>query len=124
MRRHALLMLAILLLIVFLYGWITNGLNDGDATVFFTTCERIGLVLGAMWLAYPQLVVVAARTSSRFVLMMIGIGLIILVRPKSVFILGPVMLVLAALQFAGWLMAGGANREGGGRRPESGGRRL
>ena len=125
MRRHALLIFAILLLIVFLYGWITNGLNSGDATVFFTACERIGLVLGAMWLAYPQLVLVASKTSSRFVFLMLGIGLIILVRPKSVFILGPVMLILAGLQFAGWLMAGGGGRpeEGGRRRQATGDRR-
>ena len=42
-----------------------------------------------MWLAYPQFVLVASKTSSRFVLLMAGIGLIILVRPKSVFFLGP-----------------------------------
>ncbi len=111
MRRHALLALAVLLLIVFLYGWLITGLGHGDAAVFYTTCQRIGLVLGAMWLAYPQLVTFASRTSSRFVLLMVGIGLIILVRPRTAIILGPVMLLLAALQFAGWLMAGAGGKQ-------------
>ena len=104
MRRHALGILAVLLLVVAVYGWFTFGMKESDASIFFNACERIGLVFGAAWLAYPQLVHVATRTSPRFMLLMIGIGLIILVRPRSVIILGPIMLVLAALQFAGWLM--------------------
>jgi hypothetical protein len=116
MRRHALLVLAVLLLIVFLYGWMTDGLKSGDASVFYTTCERIGLVLGATWLAYPQLVLVASKTSTRFMILMFGIGLVILIRPKTAFILGPVMLILAGLQLAGWLMAGGSRQAGGDRR--------
>jgi hypothetical protein len=55
---------------------------------------------------------------------MAGIGLIILVRPKSIFILGPVMLILAGLQFAGWIMKPAPRQEaGGGRRKARGGRR-
>ena len=125
MRRHALGILAVLLLIVAVYGWITYGLKDSEANFFFSTCQRIGLVFGATWMAYPQLVRVASKTSPRFVLLMGGIGLIILIRPKSIFILGPVMLILAGLQFAGWIMkpppeAGGGRREAGGRRREAG----
>ena len=125
MRRHALGILAILLLIVAVYGWITYGMTDSEANLFFSTCERIGLVFGVTWMAYPQLVRVASKTSARFVLLMAGIGLIILVRPKSIFMLGPVMLILAGLQFAGWLMkpaaAGGRRqRREAGQRPEDG----
>ena len=104
MRRHALGILAILLLVIAVYGWSRYGLKESEANVFFNSCERIGLVFGAAWMAYPQLVRVASRTSPRFMLLMVAIGLIILVRPRSVIILGPVMLVLAALQFVGWLM--------------------
>ncbi len=114
MRRHALGILAILLLIVAVYGWITYGLKDSEANLFFSTCERIGLVFGVTWLAYPQLVRVASKTSARFVLLMVGIGLIILVRPKSIFMLGPVMLILAGLQFAGWLMRPARPKAAGG----------
>jgi hypothetical protein len=124
MRRHALGILAILLLMVAVYGWITYGLTDSEANVIFNTCERIGLVFGVTWMAYPQLVRVASKTSARFVLLMAGIGLIILVRPKSIFILGPVMLILAGLQFAGWIMKPAPRQEaGGGRRKARGGRR-
>ncbi len=104
MRRHVLGVLAVLLLVTAVYGWSTYGMKESQANVLFSTCERIGLVFGAAWLAYPQLVRLGTRVSARFALMMVAIGLIILVRPRSVILLGPVMLVLAALQFAGWLM--------------------
>jgi hypothetical protein len=104
MRQHVLGILAVLLLAVAVYGWSTYGMKESEANVFFSSCERIGLIFAAAWLAYPQLVHLATRTSARFMLLMVAIGMIILVRPRSVIILGPVMLVLAALQFAGWLM--------------------
>jgi hypothetical protein len=120
MRRHALGILAILLLMVAVYGWITYGLTDSEANVIFNTCERIGLVFGVTWMAYPQLVRVASKTSARFVLLMAGIGLIILVRPKSIFILGPVMLILAGLQFVGWIMKPAPRQEARGKRQRGG----
>ncbi|MHB8970391.1 MAG: hypothetical protein ACYC3X_12630 [Pirellulaceae bacterium] len=104
MRRHALGILTVLLLIMAVYGWSTYGLNEGQTALFFSSCWRIGLVFGMAWLAFPQLTKLSTRTSPRFMLLMLAIGMTILVRPKSVILLGPVMLVLAALQFAGWLM--------------------
>jgi hypothetical protein len=58
-------------------------------------------------MAYPQLARMASKSSAasaRFMLLMFVLGLIILIRPKTVVLLGPVMLILAGLQFAGWLM--------------------
>jgi hypothetical protein len=107
MRRHVLGILAVGLLLIAAYGWITYGMADSEKNLFFSTCQRLGLVFGAVWMAYPQLARIAATTSpasARFVLAMSGIALIILVRPKSIVFLGPVMLLLAGLQFAGWLL--------------------
>ncbi|MHB0956146.1 MAG: hypothetical protein ACYC6N_14510 [Pirellulaceae bacterium] len=104
MRRHALGILALLLLATAVYGWFTYGMKESEANVFFSVCERIGLVFGVIWIAYPQLIGIASRMSPRFVLLLVTIMLIILVRPRSVIILGPILLLLAALQFAGWLM--------------------
>lgn len=109
LRRKLLGILALALLAVSLYGWLVYGVTDSDAqaNLFFSTCQRLGLLFGAVWLAYPQLARLAASTSAasaRFLLLMAVIGLIILIRPKSIVVLGPVMLILAGLQFAGWLL--------------------
>jgi hypothetical protein len=104
MRQHVLGILAVLLLVVAIYGWSTYGMKESQSSVFFSSCQRIGLVFGAAWLAYPQLVRISTRVSARFMLMMVAVGLVILARPRTVVILGPIMLVLAALQFTGWLM--------------------
>jgi hypothetical protein len=104
MRRHALGVLSAMLLLTAVGGWWLYGWQDSQSSVLISVCQRVGLVLGACWLAYPQLVVVLSRTSLWFVLLMSGIGLMILVRPRSVVILGPAMLLLVVLQFIGWLI--------------------
>ncbi|MCU0963187.1 MAG: hypothetical protein MUF48_24095 [Pirellulaceae bacterium] len=104
MRRHALGVLSAVLLLTALGGWWRYGWQDSQSSVLISVCQRVGLVLGACWLAYPQLVVVLSRTSLWFVLLMGGVGLMILVRPRTAIVLGPAMLVLVVLQFIGWLI--------------------
>jgi hypothetical protein len=60
MNRHALGLIALLLVVV---GFITafRGPEDGSAAGFAGGCVRVGLVLGALWLALPQLKAMFAR---------------------------------------------------------------
>lgn len=85
-------------------GWWINDGPSSQTSVLLSICQRIGLVLGACWLAYPQLIVILTRTSLGLVLLMSSVGLILLVRPRTAIVLVPALLVLAALQFIGWLI--------------------
>jgi hypothetical protein len=66
-------------------------------------CLRVGLVLGATWLAYPQL----SRVAERFPPWLIGgflLGaLVVLIRPRAIFAVLPILAAIAFLQFLGWL---------------------
>lgn len=104
MQRHALGALSAVLLLTAVGGWWLYGWEYSQTSVWMSVCQRIGLVLGACWLAYPQLVVVLTRTSLWFVLLIAGVGLLILVRPRTAIVLVPAILVLAVLQFIGWLI--------------------
>lgn len=61
MNRTSLGFLALLLLAI---GGITvwNGPADANATGFAGGCIRVGIVLGALWLALPQLLQFLAKT--------------------------------------------------------------
>jgi hypothetical protein len=105
MRRHVLGILSLILLAVSIAGWSTYGLDESEAKGFaFSSCLRIGLVFGASWLAFPQVVQMASRVSVPFAVLMSVIGMIIVIRPRTAIVFLPVMAGLAALQFMGWLM--------------------
>lgn len=105
MRRHALGILSLFLLAVSLTGWSLYGLDDSEAKGFlFSSCLRLGLVFGAAWLAFPQVVQMAARVSPTFAILMSIIGMIVVIRPRTAVIFLPLMAIMAALQFVGWLL--------------------
>jgi hypothetical protein len=63
MRRTSLGLITLLLLVV---GTITlvSGPDDANARGFAAGCIRVGLVLGALWLALPQIVAIIRRAPS------------------------------------------------------------
>lgn len=60
MRRTTLGILAVLLLVVGIIAAF-RGPEDGSAAGFAGGAVRVGLVLGALWLAWPQLASLASR---------------------------------------------------------------
>jgi hypothetical protein len=101
-RRHGfgifgLLFLGALGVIVFGYGL-------SDETQFVASiCMRVGLVLCAIWLAYPQLEKITQRVPP-WMLGCILLGmLVVVVRPRMILYLAPVLAAIAVLQFVGWL---------------------
>jgi hypothetical protein len=104
MRRHACGVLSVAFLCGAAYGLATYGVDHSQASMYSSMGLRMGLVLGAIWLAFPQLSKLTVQTSTWFLLLLGAIGLIIVARPRTVVVLGPVMLLLILLQFAGWLM--------------------
>lgn len=74
-----------------------------DEKFLLSVCQRVGLVLGAMWLAYEQVRQLSHR-SPPWLLGCIGLALLVLVvRPKAILIVAPLLAVVALLQFVGWL---------------------
>jgi hypothetical protein len=56
-------------------------------------CLRTGLTLGAIWLAYPQIVAIAGKWPPRLIIAILVGALIVIARPKSF----PLVLVLVAV---------------------------
>lgn len=104
MRRHAFGILAIGLLCAAVYGLARYGIDNSQASMLSSMCLRIGLVLGAIWLAFPQISRLTVTTSTWFLLLLGAIGMMIAARPKLIVVLGPIMLLLILLQFFGWLI--------------------
>jgi hypothetical protein len=71
-----------------------RGPADGSASGFAAGCLRVGFVLGALWLAWPQIMAFLAR-APRWLLVASGLGLIVgAVRPWLLLIIVPVHGVL------------------------------
>lgn len=74
-----------------------------DEKFWLSVLLRVGLVLGAMWLAYEQVVKIGQR-SPPWLLGCIGLCLLVIViRPKAILIVVPLLALVALLQFFGWL---------------------
>ncbi len=88
MQRHALGILAIVLLAV---GALTY---DGASAALGGTCLRIGMLLALGWLAYPQW-----RAIPLWMVGVLAAGtLVVLTRPKLIVIVLPVILALWLLR--------------------------
>ena len=83
------------LALLFLAGvTLARGTDDSTSASFAAGCLRVGLVLGAMWLALPQINRILA-TTPRWLLVAMGIGLVvIIVRPILALIVVPALIAL------------------------------
>jgi hypothetical protein len=88
MRRHALGLMAIVLLAVGIFA------RGGTDDTISGTCLRVGSVLGIFWLAWPQLERIPAWAIGA-----IGLGLLIVMRwPKMILAALPAAFVLWLLR--------------------------
>ena len=106
MRRHLLGILSAVLLLTGITGVAIYGVGDGRSSMWASVCMRLGLLLGAIWLALPQLMQLSGRTSAFLLTALMVLGSIIAVRPRTVVVLGPLLLILAILYFLGQLLQG------------------
>lgn len=92
-----------------------------DENIFLlSVCQRVGLVLGTMWLAYEQVLKIGRR-SPPWLLGCIGLCLLVIVlRPKAIVIVAPLLALVAVLQFFGWLFKPLPNPHKAPRRPKDG----
>jgi hypothetical protein len=104
MQRHALGAIALISLILGIAGIAYYGVDDSQTSLMAGMCLRIGLVLGAFWLALPQFKRISGEAPPWAVGIVILCFLIVIARPRTIVIIGPVLLVLGALAFIGWLI--------------------
>ena len=118
MRRVALGIIAVLFLVAAVVRTWQIGLPAVQESMFTSICLRVGLVLGAAWLAYDQLQQLAERVPPWLIA---GIGLamlLLVVHPKSFRLLLPMVAIVVALQFIGRFLQPARKREIPGRIPE------
>jgi hypothetical protein len=65
-----------------------------ESLAFASSSLRIGLVLGAIWLAYPELI----RLPKWLIPLLIGAAVTVAFRPKSALFLVPIVLVVLILR--------------------------
>ena len=93
--------------IAFLLGGVgllvVKGVNDSQWSMFASICIRVGLLLSAIWLAFPQVVGLVKRFPPWLMAAVGFTALVVAARPRLILYLGPAVVALAALQFVGWL---------------------
>lgn len=92
MRRHAIGIIALCLLLGALVLWIWPQ-GTADAALL-GAIVRVGAVMAALWLAYPDVERLPAWTLPAFPVLL----LLIAVRPKWFFLLLPILILLAVLR--------------------------
>ena len=64
-------------------------------------CMRIGLLLGAIWLAWPQVADVTQNVPAWMGWTLLGSFVVVVSRPRLIVLVGPLVLTLIALNWAG-----------------------
>lgn len=79
------------------------GTDAESASLYGSICLRLGLVLGAIWLAFPQILQIWIKRPSGTTLL-IGAGILALIAyPKSAIVMVPIIAILLGLNFITWL---------------------
>lgn len=104
MRRAILGVFAVLFLAGGIAGLATYGTNDSTASALSSVGVRAGALLGALWLALPQLEALFRRFPPWFLASIAGAALVVIVRPRLLIYVLPFLAILAVLRFCGWIL--------------------
>ena len=85
-RRHVLGVLALVCLTAAVVLWMNQGGDQSQALIGI--CSRLGLLLGVLWMALPQVRTLPARLPTRLVIALVVV----------------IVALIAGLEFAGRLM--------------------
>lgn len=104
-RRHIMGLFGIAFLLGYVGLMFVKGSSDSQWSMFASICMRVGLMLGAIWLAFPQVIGIGKRLRfPPWMIAALGVsGLVVAARPRMVVYLVPVLGAIAVLQFFGWL---------------------
>lgn len=101
-RRHLLGIISVLTLIA--AGILLFAFHGNDTKLAGSMCLRIGLGLGLIWLALPQIMTICDKFPPRLLIAVMVGCVIVLARPKSFPLVAVIVGVVAALEFAGWML--------------------
>lgn len=82
--------------------WLNQGGDQSQALIGI--CSRLGLLLGVLWMALPQVQSLPARLPGRLVIALVVGGLILVARPKVLALVVVIVAMIAGLEFAGRLL--------------------
>jgi hypothetical protein len=101
-RRHILGVVALVLLASAIVLLVSSEGNVGKMAG--TICLRVGLTLGALWLALPQILAIKSKYPPRLLLAVLGGALVVLVYPKSFAIVLVLVALIGAVEAFGWFL--------------------
>ncbi len=102
-RRHAIGVLALLLVgsgIALILCYKADNLGQVTGTI----CLRTGLTLGAIWLAFPQILAIAAKWPPRLIIAILVGSIIVIARPRSFPLVLVVVAIIGAMEVVGWVL--------------------
>ena len=105
-RRHALGIVALVLLAAaaVLHVGFAPSQDENLARFCRDSCLRIGMTMGAAWLAFPQIMALTAYCSPKL-LLTLAIGLVVvIVRPKSFPLIALLVGAVVVLEVLGWML--------------------
>ncbi len=101
-RRHTLGVIALALLAgAAVLGLVCEG---NLANMYSNICLRVGMTLGAAWLAFPQIMALTAYCSPKLLLAILVGGVVVIARPRTFPIVAVMVAAIALLELAGWLL--------------------
>ena len=110
LRRHSLGALALLLVCAGVGIWFQTGSGQNQYLTLAGVLLRAGLVLGAVWLAFPQVTELLSRYPW-WLLLAGGASLLLLIwRPRTAALVIPLLVLLVAIQWVGRLLQPGQRR--------------
>lgn len=105
MQRHLLAALAFGLTATGLVLLVLYGVGDSAKSMAGAASLKVGLVLIALWLAFPQILGVLRKWPPWIVATVLVGGLIVILRPRALVVVLPILLIIGALQLAGWFFS-------------------
>ncbi|MEE3371620.1 MAG: hypothetical protein VX346_19970 [Planctomycetota bacterium] len=110
MQRYFLGILALLLTTTGLL-WLWNGTNNEFENAIAAACLKVGPVLGALWLAFPQVLQLVRRFPPMLIIAIVVSSGFVIVRPKSAPFVIPVLFAILGLHYLGLLFKSTAKKQ-------------
>jgi len=101
-RRHILGIISVFTLIA--AGILLFAFDDNDTKMAGSMCLRVGIGLGLIWLALPQILVICDKFSPRLMIAVMVGCVVGLARPKSFPVIAVIVGAVAVLELVGWML--------------------
>ena len=104
MRRHLLGIIALLLIVVGVAALLAGGWANGPFSFVPSSCIRVGMVLGTLWLAFPQIMDLTTKVPPWLIGAILLGCITIAIRPQSIALIAPLIGALIVMHLLGTLL--------------------